>query len=238
MIKVIIKFENGNIIEISGPADEVKKILTLYPGGLESVSLAELAETRSEDIKIAPSLSELKIQKALEWAKAQIGKYIQPCGTPGCKYNYNQPGEIICGTPNPRADDDDVKKENHESYHPFWNFYCMRFVRTAYAAPADYAKAEDMYQALSRAGVINTSSDIPLGALVFWYWSTFGHIGIYTGDEKVIHTGVNPSKKKDGIRESLLADITEVLNGYNHYEVNGIRTSYLGWANPPEKWLV
>lgn len=220
-------------IEIDGSIDDIKEILSLYPGALESVSLTEVGV---ESEKVISPFSEFKVQKALEWAKNQIGKHIQPCGTPGCKYNYNQPGETICGTPNPRADDEDVKKENHEKYHPFWNFYCMRFARTAYAAPANYAKAEDMYQSLSRAGAINTSNDIPQGALVFWHWSTYGHIGIYTGDGKVIHTGVNPSKKKDGIRESPLTDITEVLNGYNQYEIGGTRTSYLGWAYPPENW--
>ena len=113
----------------------------------------------------------------------------------------------------------------------------MRFVRTAYGAPADYAKAEDMYQTLSKSGEISTINEIPLGALIFWHWSVYGHIGIYLGDGNVIHTGVNPDRKKIGVRESPLTEITDVLDGYNHYEKGGARTSYLGWAHSPEKWL-
>lgn len=234
MPKAIIKLKDGTSIEIDGSLDEIRKILALYPGALESVSFTK---TEDKEEKIAPSSFESKAQKALEWAKNQIGRYVQPCGTPGCKYNYDQPGIDVCGTPNPSADDDDIKQENHENYHPFWNFYCMRFVRTSYSAPAEHAKAEDMYQSFSRDGAINTSADIPKGAIVFWHWSSYGHIGIYVGDGKVIHTGVNPSKKKIGIRESPLVEITEVLDRYNHYESDSARMSYLGWAYPPKNWL-
>ena len=178
---------------------------------------------------------ENKIELALTWAKAQLGKYVQPCRTIGCKYNPNQVGDVACKTPNPAPDADDVKKDNAEDNHPFWNFYCMRFVRTAYGAPPDYPKAEDMYQTLKQKGLIKTDTNIPVGALIFWHWSIFGHVGIHGGNGKVIHTGVNPKLKKKGIRESQLEEITEVLNGYNIAE--GRKTSYLGWAYPPESWL-
>ena len=232
MAKISIKLKDGTIIQADGSIEEISKVLTIYPGPVESVSTEELEiETPQKIVTVSPTKSE----KALEWARAQMGRYLQTCNTPGCKYNYEQPGTIVCSTPNPRADDDDIKKENNEEYHPFWNFYCMRFVRSTYKAPAEYAKAEDMYQALSKAGVIKTDPNIPPGAFVFWFWSTYGHIGIYSGDGKVIHTGVNPVTKKKGIRESLLTEVTEVLDGYNHYQ--SPRTSYLGWANPPENWL-
>lgn len=178
---------------------------------------------------------ENKIESALMWAKAQLGKYVQPCNTTGCRYNLSQSGEMVCKTPNPSADADDIKKGDAEDGHPFWNFYCMRFARTAYGAPAKYPKAKDMYDALKGKGLISTDNNIPVGALVFWYWSTFGHIGIYTGNGKVIHTGVNPRLKKKGVRESPLGDITEVLDGYNHYQKP--QTSYLGWAHAPENWF-
>lgn len=74
-----------------------------------------------------------------------------------------------------------------------------------------------------------------MGALVFWHWADYGHIGICTGDGKVIHTGVNPKLKRKGIRESPLEEITEVMNEYN--KVGGRIPSYLGWAHPPETWL-
>jgi cell wall-associated NlpC family hydrolase len=142
---------------------------------------------------------------------------------------------MACRTPNPSADSDDVEKENEENYHPFWNFYCMRFVRTAFKAPPVYPKAIDMYQALEKAGMIIKDTSPAVGAIVFWHWSAYGHVGIYSGDGKVIHTGVNPSLKKNGVRESPLSDITEVLDRYNHYQKP--QTSYLGWAYAPESWL-
>lgn len=180
-------------------------------------------------------LKENKIDLALIWAKAQLGKYVQPCSTVGCKYNSKQPGDMACKTPNPLPDAEDIKKNNTEDGHPFWNFYCMRFVRTAYGAPPEYPKAKDMYQTFKQKELINTDINIPIGTLVFWYWSNYGHIGIYTGNGKVIHTGVNPKLKKKGIRESLLEEVTEVLNGYNIAE--GLKISYLGWSHPPETWL-
>ncbi len=177
----------------------------------------------------------MTVEKALNWAKKQSGKYVQPCKTAGCKYNQDHIGDMACTTPNPIPEADDVKRGDVEDGHSFWNFYCMRFVRSCYGASAEFPKAENMYQILKQKNLIKVDADIPLGALVFWHWSTFGHIGIYTGNGKVIHTGVNPALKKKGIRESVIKDVTEVLNVYNKAEK--ISNSYNGWANPPVNWL-
>lgn len=178
---------------------------------------------------------ENKIENTLKWANAQLGKYVQPCSTRGCKYSANTPGNNLCTTPNPGPDADDRKIGNLKDGHAVWNFYCMRFVRTAYSAPAGYAKANDMYLALKKNGEIKTDKNIPSGALVFWPWESFGHIGICVGDGNIIHTGVNPKTKEKGIRISSLADITEVMDGYNKVPNTG--KSYLGWAYPPKGWL-
>lgn len=85
---------------------------------------------------------EEKMSQALTWARAQLRKYVQICRTDGCKYNPDHLGGSACKTPNPSPDTDDVKKGNMEEDHPFWNFYCMRFVRTAYGAPSQYPKLE------------------------------------------------------------------------------------------------
>ena len=175
-----------------------------------------------------------KIENVLKWANAQVGKYAQPCKTSGCKYNEINSGITPCSTPNPPPDADDIKKGSAKDGHAVWNFYCMRFVRFAYNGPAEYAKANDMYLALNKKGAIKTDKNIPHGALVFWPWETFGHIGICVGDNQIIHTGVNPKTKEKGIRISSLADITEVMDGYNKYPNTG--KSYLGWAYPPETW--
>src|SRR3989344_103402 len=202
MAHASVKLKDGTTIEVDGSTEEVLRILTLYPGPVESKSATGIETIVTTPTTFVPP----KSQTALIWARAQMNKSVQVCKTPECKYNYAQAGIAPCSTPNPRADADDVKKENHENYHPFWNFYCMRFVRSAYGASSEYAKAHDMYEALSRTDRIHTDGDIPLGALIFWFWAEYGHIGIYSGDGKVIHTGVNPTTKKNGIRESPIKD--------------------------------
>ena len=84
-----------------------------------------------------------------------------------------------------------------------------------------------LFSECEKNGWLKTEESIPVGALVFWHWTTFGHIGIYSGDGKVVHTGVKASLKMNGVRESLLQDITDVLG----------EESYAGWAYPPENWL-
>ncbi len=180
-------------------------------------------------------MNENKIENTLKWANAQVGKYIQSCSTSGCKYNAISPGSSPCTTPNPGPDADDKKIGNLKDGHAVWNFYCLRFVRSAYRGPSgEYEKANDMYLALKQKGEMKTDKNIPRGALVFWPWEKFGHIGICVEGDKVIHTGVNPKTKENGIRVSSLADITEVMDGYNKYPNTG--KSYLGWAYPPANW--
>src|SRR3989338_3693731 len=110
---------------------------------------------------------EAKIETSVKWANAQLGKYVQPCKTAGCKYAATNPGSTACGTPNPAPDADDIKKGNVKDGHAVWNFYCMRFVRSAFNGPAEYGKANDMYLALKKKGEIKTDTNIPQGALVF-----------------------------------------------------------------------
>jgi len=175
-------------------------------------------------------------EHALKWARTQVGKSVQPCQTKGCKYNETNPGTAACATPNPAPDTDDKAKGRVENGHPLWHFYCMRFVRMAYDASAQYPSAKSMYDALKQKGEIKTGKEIPSGALVFWQWAEYGHVGIYTNSPsgQVIHTGVNPNLIKNGVRTSSLSDITEVLDGYNKQPKSG--KSYLGWACPPKDW--
>jgi len=163
-----------------------------------------------------------KTQQALTWVKNQTGERIQHCNTDNCKYNSNKAGSVTCSNPDPEAEAGDIVKGKHEARHPLWIFYCMRFVRTAYGMPAEYPKAIDMYKALKQSNLVKTDTNIPEGAIVFWYWDKYGHIGIYVGNNNVIHTGLN--RGEIGIRESPLQDITDKLK-------------YLGWAYPPDHWL-
>lgn len=191
----------------------------------KSIITTETKENKKMDIPEA--------QKALLWARNQMSSYIQPCDTKGCKRNQNDMGNISCKTPTYPADDQDKKKNNHEDGHAIWHFYCMRFVRMAYGAPGGYPSAKNMHDVLNKIGKISKEDIIPTGSLVFWYWSTYGHVGIYSDEGKVIHTGVN--RKRVGVRESLLEDITDVMNSYNKNKTR--ETTYLGWAYPPGHWL-
>ena len=64
-------------------------------------------------------------------------------------------------------------------------------------------------------------------------WDKYGHVGIYSEGNKIIHTGLN--RKELGVRKSPLQDITDVLDSYN--KDKNQQTSYLGWAYPPKHWL-
>lgn len=61
--------------------------------------------------------------------------------------------------------------------------------------------------------------------------SRFGHVAIYLGQGKVVHTGLNDSPK--GPREELAKAITTALDGAPRPVSN---RSYLGWAFPPGGW--
>src|SRR3989338_1530045 len=102
MTQAKIKLKNGNIIEISGPAEEIEKILALYPDPSGTIEVLEKDRVVHE---LNETHLSIKSQKALEWAQAQINRYVQQCTTLGCKFNYDQPGATSCKTANPRADD-------------------------------------------------------------------------------------------------------------------------------------
>lgn len=176
---------------------------------------------RSEDRNEARARS---ANGACWWAKVQLGREVQPCGTNDCVHSPAHPGEKACATPDPKPEEGaDISADGHLR----WYGYCARFVRMAYNQKAKYSSASELYEAVKDS--VGTSSDIPVGALVFWKWKTDGHVGIYVGDGSVIHTGANARTKEKGIRSSPLTDITEVLG----------KGSYLGWVDPttePLNW--
>jgi len=163
-----------------------------------------------------------KIQDAIIKAREQLKRRFQPCKSKICKHNMSGSGSMPCNNPNPRADNDDKKMGNEENDHPYWSYYCLKFVRTSYNMPIEFGRAILMFQDLEKKRLINLSNEIPVGALVFWHWKNFGHIGIHTGNSSVIHTGIN--RMEFGVREEPLQEITS-------------RLKYLGWAHPPKHWL-
>ncbi len=168
-------------------------------------------------------VSEL-IKNALASAEKQLGMVAQPCETKACKYNQNNPGKDACATPTSPAEASEKVEGRHIDYHAVWLFYCMQFVRTCYGAPPA-GNAIEVYNTFNRNDVIRKDHDMPLGAIVFWHWTTYGHVGIHLGGNQIIHTGLNSMEK--GVRVDPLGQISQILG----------RNNYLGWANPPEFWI-
>jgi len=190
--------------------------------------------TNSNDTK-EKDLFAARSKMALDRARQQISRSVQSCKTIDCKYNYEHPGTDVCRTPDPRCSDFDEEIENHDHFHPLWNLYCLRFVRMCYGGPDEYRGAINMYQALLASGSMHQEPDIPAGALVFWVWPVYGHVGIYSGDKKVIHVGLGADIRKKVIREDFFEEITKQADKRNHKEKDG--ESFLGWAYPPKNWL-
>lgn len=216
------KFQTQHSVVSFGPKTR-KAMVEAYeykPGTNESKSNADETKRASDEI---PS----EALAALTWAISRKGKVLQPCETQGCLYNYDPPqqkGESACKTPTPKADPDDEKRGNHKDLHPNWFLYCARFAQHAFGV-VGAGDAIVMYRALAQEGVISQSNDIPRGALVFWDYTQWGHVGLCLGNGKIIHTGVNSNLIAEGIKEDLISEITNKL-------------FYLGWAYPTKDWLV
>ncbi|MHC1694310.1 MAG: peptidoglycan-binding protein [Eubacteriales bacterium] len=67
--------------------------------------------------------------------------------------------------------------------------YCQRFVRLSYEAGGikSSVSASTAYQAWKLWGVSTSSTNIPVGATVYFNSSAAGHVGIYIGNGNVIH---------------------------------------------------
>lgn len=99
-----------------------------------------------------------------------------------------------------------------------WKRWCLAFVAHAYGRDsAGYATAMDMYRAMRAQGLINTSKQIPAGALVFFTSSSAaGHVALYNGDGK--------AWSNDYVRSGCI-DLTPMSS-------MGAGGRYLGWSPP------
>ncbi|MBI3182322.1 MAG: peptidoglycan-binding protein [Myxococcales bacterium] len=98
-----------------------------------------------------------------------------------------------------------------------WHYWCLGLVNRAYqAAGNDRAmlhkpRAIDSYYAYKNAGLVQSGGNPPRGALVFFSWGDYGHIGISLGDGTYI--GTLTSGPQTGVRPIQAS-------------------TYLGWAYP------
>lgn len=66
--------------------------------------------------------------------------------------------------------------------------YCQRFVRICYEAAGIYGSAESAVAACKKWKVSGSKSNIPVGAAVYYSNNNqYGHVGIYIGNNKIIH---------------------------------------------------
>ena len=99
-----------------------------------------------------------------------------------------------------------------------WRRWCLAFVARVYGYDAaGYHTALDMYRAMKSRGLVSTSKDIPVGALVFFTSSSSaGHVALYAGNGKAY--------SNDYVRSGCI-DLTPM-------STMGSNGRYLGWSPP------
>lgn len=209
----------GDVINIPTTVNDEKAEATNSQATCEAKSKNEPNRIEKTSSKI-PS----RALEASEWARNRKGRVFQPCETLKCSYNYDpkQKGKEACKTPT-WIDGYDVEHDNHKDFHSYWFFNCARFVQHAYGVRGK-GNAIVMYRKLKKMGLVNENNDVPEGALVFWDYDTWGHVGICSGNGKVIHTGHKKSSREKGVSEDPISEISK-------------RLPYLGWAHVPTDWF-
>ncbi len=96
-----------------------------------------------------------------------------------------------------------------------WDWWCARFVANAYGADTAGGNAIDLWTQLDQH--TTSWSSAPRGALLYWTYERWGHVGIYEGNGKVIHAFGD-----SGVVES---SASSILPG-----------KYLGWTHPRSSW--
>jgi murein DD-endopeptidase MepM/ murein hydrolase activator NlpD len=119
-----------------------------------------------------------------------------------------------------------------------WSGYCLRFVREAFKGEPipGWDTAENARRMLEAKGKFYSWVNCwnpPRGALIFFSttgpYAGQGHVGIYLGDQKVVHAygKVRVDEVEDGKKGGIV--IVEKLTYID---------SYIGWAYPPEEWMI
>jgi N-acetyl-anhydromuramyl-L-alanine amidase AmpD len=119
-----------------------------------------------------------------------------------------------------------------------WSGYCLRFVREAFKGKPipGWDTAENARRILEAEGKFYSWVNCwnpPRGALIFFSttgpYAGQGHVGIYLGDQKVVHAygKVRVDEVEDGKKGGIV--IVEKLTYID---------SYIGWAYPPEEWML
>lgn len=101
---------------------------------------------------------------------------------------------------------------------PAYNGWCLKFVANAFGAPAaGFYSAQVAANQLRPQGAAAGVAAAPAGALVFFSWGVYGHVGISLGDGRMVHAGS-------------VVKVDAVPRG------SYWGTRYLGWVSAPGSW--
>lgn len=76
-----------------------------------------------------------------------------------------------------------------------WKNWCLAFVSDAYKSSGVYlSRSYSTAQQAANVMVTNTDRNPPRGALVFYRWNGYGHVGISLGNGQIIHADYNGIK--------------------------------------------
>jgi hypothetical protein len=100
-----------------------------------------------------------------------------------------------------------------------WSGWSEQFVERAYGTESRFSSARDAFNAQRAAGRVHDDANPPAGALVYYRWTSYGHVGISIGGGQVIST--------QGVSTPLPV---------RQHAIKGISLEYLGWAAAPPDW--
>lgn len=103
-----------------------------------------------------------------------------------------------------------------------WSGWCELLAEQAYGTRSRYGSALADYNAQRAAGRIHTDTNPPAGALVFYQWGTYGHVGISLGGGQVIST--KGFSTPEPVRQHAVVGI------------GSTGLPYLGWSYAPSTW--
>jgi uncharacterized protein YraI len=152
------------------------------------------------------------------WDLLSNGGWISDYYTTTPVYNDNSPGIPICGSREQRgvAWARAQLGQSYQSDGKPWNGWCDRFVANAFGmANSGYYTAYDHWLNLANRGlVVRGDTNVPYGALAFYYNGNGGHVMISEGNGLFVSTG--PSVYETGLTSYF--------------------GSYLGWAWANPEW--
>lgn len=209
------------------PYEEMRVIYKLYPGGGSNVCYPNGTMVSSAGDPKVYVVRDGRLFWVLDGATVNcLGGWgaIRKVGSwelTVAKSIYPYAGGYACSSRESRAVDWARTQIGQTTYGGhIWSGWCELFVESAYGTSGRYASAMANYTARKNAGQISTDGNPPAGALVFYSWGGYGHVGISVGGGQVIST------QGDG----------SVALAVKQHGLTDLGLPYLGWAWAESSW--